>query len=80
MEEIDEGSKLIELLCIWGERNGFELVAFSFEKIIPLSLTQFEVSYAQTAAEFNTFSMILRYNRFNIKRRIDDDNYSRSNS
>ena len=26
MEEIDEGSKLIELLCIWGERNGFEFI------------------------------------------------------
>ena len=62
------------------DHHGFELVAFSFEKITPVSLTQFEVSYATTAAEFNTFGMTIRYNRFNIKRRIDDDNYSRSNS
>jgi len=62
------------------DNKGFELVAFSFEKIIPLSLSQFSVSYAMAAAEFNTFEMTVRYNRFNIKRRIDDDNYSRSNS
>ena len=62
------------------DHKGFELVAFSFEKIIPVSLSQFEVSYAQTAAEFNTFNMTMRYNRYNIKRRIDDNNYSRGNS
>ena len=62
------------------DHKGFELVAFSFEKIIPLSLSQFEISYAQTAAEFNTFNMTLRYNRYNIKRRIDDNNYSKNNS
>jgi len=58
------------------DHHGFELVAFSYEKIIPLNLTQFEISYAQTAAEFNTFSLGLRYNRWNIQRRIDDDNYT----
>jgi hypothetical protein len=62
------------------DHKGFELVAFSFEKIIPTSLSQFDISYAQTAAEFNTFTMGLRYNRYNIKRRIDDTNYSRGNS
>jgi hypothetical protein len=62
------------------DHHGFELVAFSYEKIIPTNLTQFEISYAQTAAEFNTFSMSIRYNRYNIKRRIDDENYTRSNS
>jgi hypothetical protein len=59
------------------DHKGFELVVFSFEKIIPLSLSQFDISYSQTAAEFNTFTMTIRYNRYNIKRRIDDDNYSR---
>ena len=58
------------------DHHGFELVAFSFEKIIPTTLTQFEISYAQTAAEFNTFSMVLRYNRWTINRRIDDENYT----
>jgi len=62
------------------DHKGFELVAFTYEKIIPLSLSQFEVAYAQTAAEFNTFTMGIKYNRFNIKRRIDDANYSRNNS
>ena len=55
--------------------HGFELVVFEFHQITPLSLTQFEVSYAQTAAEFNTFSVGLKYNRFKIKRRIDDQMY-----
>jgi len=57
------------------DNNGFELVAFEFNKIIPTNLSQFNVSYATTAAEFNTFTMGLRYNRFTIKRRIDDANY-----
>jgi hypothetical protein len=26
-EEVDEGSKLIELLCVWGKRNGFKFIA-----------------------------------------------------
>lgn len=60
------------------DHKGFELVAFSFEKIIPLNLSQFEISYAQTAAEFNTFQMTLRYNRFGIQRRIDDKNYTKN--
>lgn len=58
------------------DHHGFELVAFSFEKIIPLNLSQFEISYAQTAAEFNTFTLGLRYNRWNIDRRINDDVYT----
>jgi hypothetical protein len=58
------------------DHKGFELVAFSFEKIIPLNLGQFEISYAQTAAEFNTFTMLLRYNRWHIDRRIDNNVYS----
>jgi len=51
--------------------HGFELVAFEFNKIIPTGLSQFEVNYANTAADFNTFTLGLRYNRFNIKRRLD---------
>jgi hypothetical protein len=50
------------------DHHGFELVSFTFEKIIPTALSQFDISYAQTAAEFNTFTMNLRYNRFKIKR------------
>jgi hypothetical protein len=55
------------------DHHGFELVAFTFNKIVPTNLSQFQISYAQTAAEFNTFSMNLRYNRYTIKRRIDPD-------
>jgi len=57
------------------DHHGFELVAFSFDKIIPTGMSQFDISYATTAAEFNTFTLNLRYNRFKIKRRIDNDNY-----
>lgn len=57
------------------DHHGFEIVAFSFEKIIPTAMSQFNISYATTAAEFNNFTLNLRYNRFKIKRRIGDDNY-----
>ena len=56
------------------DHKGFELVVFSYEMIVPVNLSQFEVSYAQSAAQFNTFTMGIRYNRYNILRRIDDDN------
>jgi len=62
------------------DHHGFELVAFNFEKIIPTNLSQFEVSYSTTAAQFNTFSMTLRYNRFNIKRRVSSATYTDGNS
>jgi hypothetical protein len=56
------------------DHKGFELVVFSYEKIVPVNLSQFEVSYAQSAAQFNTITMGIRYNRYNILRRISDDN------
>lgn len=56
------------------DHHGFELIVFSFEKLVPTNISQFEISYATTAAEFNTFTMNLQYNRFKIKRRIEDDN------
>jgi hypothetical protein len=57
------------------DHHGFELVAFSFQKIIPTNLSQFTISYATTAAEFNTFTLNLRYNRFRIQRRLNDATY-----
>jgi hypothetical protein len=56
--------------------HGLELVAFEFKQLVPTSLTQFEVSYATTAADFNTFSLGLKYNRFNIERRTTSETYS----
>ncbi len=56
--------------------HGFELVAFEFNQIVPTGLSPFDVSYATTAADFNTFTLGLRYNRFNIKRRTTDATYS----
>jgi len=58
------------------DHHGLELVAFEFNKIVPTGLSNFDVSYATTAAEFNTFSLGLKYTRFNIKRRTTDDTYS----
>ena len=58
------------------DHHGFELVAFEFNKIVPTGLSSFDVSYATTAADFNTFNLGLAYNRFNIKRRTTDDTYS----
>jgi len=56
--------------------QGFELVAFEFRSIIPTGLSQFDVNYSTTAADFNTFTLGLRYNRFNIVRRLDGGSYS----
>jgi hypothetical protein len=56
--------------------NGIELVVFEFEKIVPTSLSTVELSYASTAADFNTFNLGLRYNRFNIKRRVESTIYT----
>ena len=55
------------------DMHGFELVAFEFRSIVPTGLSQFDVNYATTAADFNTFTLGLNYNRFTIKRRINDD-------
>ena len=54
------------------DHHGMELVSFTFNQIIPTRLSQFQLTYAQTAAEFNTFQLNLRYNRFTIKRREGD--------
>ena len=58
------------------DHHGFELVAFEFNKIVPSGLSSFDVSYATTAADFNTFTLGLKYNRFNIKRRTTDETYT----
>ena len=52
------------------DMHGFELLLFEFKKIVPTTLSQFQISYATTAADFNTFVLSLSYNRFDIKRRI----------
>lgn len=54
------------------DHNGFELIAFIFSQITPTSMSKFDISYATTAAEFNTFTLNLRYNRFKIQRRISE--------
>jgi hypothetical protein len=61
------------------DHHGFELVVFEFNKIVPRKLSSFDVNYSTTAADFNTFTLGIRYNRYNIKRRIDDNNYDVNN-
>jgi len=61
------------------DHHGYELIAFSFNKIIPTNMSQFNVSYSTTAAEFSTFTVNLRYNRFKIQRRINDEVYDIKN-
>ncbi len=56
------------------DMHGFELVTFEFNQLIPTGMTQFDVSYATTAADFNTFTLNLKYNRFKVKRRLDNTN------
>jgi hypothetical protein len=57
------------------DNNGFEILAFEFKKIIPIGLSQLNVSHATVAAEFNTFNLNLIYNRYNIKRKLDPGAY-----
>ena len=52
------------------DNHGFELMTFEFQKIIPIGLSQFNVSYATTAADFNVFTLNLAYNRYKISKRV----------
>jgi len=54
------------------DHHGFELMVFSFEKIIPTNLSQLDISYSKTVAEFTTFNLGLKYNRYNINRRFQE--------
>ena len=58
------------------DHHGFELMAFEFQKIIPLGLSQFNVSYATVAADFTTFTLSLAYNRYKITRRLTNEVYT----
>jgi len=57
------------------DHRGFELVVFSFEKIVPTNLSALDISYTKTIAEFTTFTLSLTYNRYNIKRRIEEEKF-----
>ena len=58
------------------DHHGFELMTFEFQKIIPLGMTQFNISYATVASEFSTFSLNLGYNRYKITRRLTKEIYT----
>jgi len=86
-EQIEEFLKYKDTLPFWPplyisflDHHGFELLAFEFEKIIPKNLSKFNISFATTAADFNTFTMNINYNRFNIKNRLNDRSYNVKNS
>jgi hypothetical protein len=52
------------------DHNGYELLVFEFQKIVPIAMSQFNVSYANVGADFTTFTLNLAYNRFKIQRRL----------
>lgn len=58
------------------DHHGFELMSFEFQKIIPLGLSQFNVNYSNIAADFNTFTLNLSYNRYKIIRRLTNEVYT----
>ena len=62
------------------DHHGFELVVFEFEKIVPTGMSRFDVNYSTVAADFNTFTLNLTYNRFKIVRRLDENNYTAGKS
>lgn len=53
------------------DHHGFELLSFQFKEILPLSMSQISLNYSSTAADFNTFSVNLSYNRYDIKRKLN---------
>jgi len=48
------------------DHNGFEIVNFRFKQLTPSNVSQFEISYALTSAEFTTFNITFKYNRFDV--------------
>lgn len=49
------------------DNAGFEMVKFEIKQIIPISLSELNLSYAQALTNFNTFTLSLKYNRFDLK-------------
>lgn len=46
---------------------GLQLTEFEFSEITPYSMTDLQLSYAAQAAQYNTFSIVLHYNIFEVK-------------
>lgn len=46
--------------------SGFQLLEFTFWEITPTNTSELNLSYAATVASYNTYSINLRYNRFEI--------------
>jgi hypothetical protein len=55
------------------DHHGYEILVFEFKKIIPISLSQFNINYASVAADFNTFTLNLAYNRYNMISRLNNE-------
>jgi hypothetical protein len=79
-EQIESYMKYAETSPFWPsmyisflDHHGYELVVFEFQKIIPIAMSQFNISYASVAAEFSTFTLNLAYNRYKIYRRLSDE-------
>jgi len=84
-EQIEMFQKYSDSLPFWPsmyisflDHHGYELVVFEFQKIIPIALSQFNVNYATVAADFNTFTLNLVYNRYKITSRLSGLDNSRN--
>ena len=82
-DQIEMYQKYVESNPFWPsmhisflDHHGFELLAFEFEKIVPTGMSQFNLNYSTVAAEFNTFTLNLTYNRFKIQRRLNEEIYT----
>lgn len=58
------------------DHHGFELMTFEFKKIIPTGMSQFPLSNATVASDFNTWTLSLRYNRYTITRKMGPGSYT----
>jgi hypothetical protein len=46
--------------------SGMQLIEFTFRDITPTNTSELNLSYAATVAQYNTFTINLRYNYFDI--------------
>lgn len=82
-EQIEAFQKYADTTPFWPsihisflDHHGFELMVFEFQKIVPLTMSQLSLNYSTVAAEFNTFTLSLMYNRYKIIRRLTNEVYT----
>lgn len=56
------------------DNAGFEMVKFNIKYIVPTALSELNLTYSQALAQFQTFTLSLKYNRFDVIRTKNNRN------